>query len=181
MNQHVYKYNFLYKITNLINGKFYYGIHSTNDIDDGYMGSGVMIKKAIKKYGRSNFKKEIIQFTNDRESLILLEKQFINEELLKDKVRHKMLEIVDEFLEDLKEQEIKIKVDKELCRIKNDVQKKCFDFLNQAEIEFFLKDRIYGVIQKENRLPILIASLQTMGLDEKLLAVLMEIITAKMN
>ena len=91
MNQHVYKYNFLYKITNLINGKFYYGIHSTNDIDDGYMGSGVMIKKAIKKYGRSNFKKEIIQFTNDRESLILLEKQFINEELLKDKNCYNMV------------------------------------------------------------------------------------------
>lgn len=91
MNQHIYKYNFLYKITNLINGKFYYGIHSTNDIDDGYMGSGVMIKKAIKKYGIENFKKEIIQFTEDRRSLILLEKQFINEELLKDKNCYNMV------------------------------------------------------------------------------------------
>lgn len=37
-------------------------------------------------------------------------KLFTNDELLKDKVRDKMLEIVDEFLADLKEQDIKIKV-----------------------------------------------------------------------
>ena len=38
-------------------------------------------------------------------------KLFTKEELLKDKVRDKMLEIVDEFLTDLQEQDIKIKVD----------------------------------------------------------------------
>lgn len=38
-------------------------------------------------------------------------KLFTKEELLKDKVRDKMLEIVDEFLANLKEQEVKIKVD----------------------------------------------------------------------
>ena len=38
-------------------------------------------------------------------------KLFTKDELLKDKVRDKMLEIVDEFLADLKEQDIKIKVD----------------------------------------------------------------------
>jgi len=38
-------------------------------------------------------------------------KLFTKDELLKDKVRDKMLEIVDTFLADLKEQEVKIKVD----------------------------------------------------------------------
>ena len=38
-------------------------------------------------------------------------KLFTKEEVLKDKVRDKMLEIVEEFLADLKEQDIKIKVD----------------------------------------------------------------------
>ena len=39
----------IYKTTNLINGRFYVGMHKTNDLDDGYMGSGKMIQRAIKK------------------------------------------------------------------------------------------------------------------------------------
>lgn len=56
------KHNYFYKITNLINGKYYYGIRSTDkEIEkDKYFGSGDAIKKAIKKYGKKNFKKEII-------------------------------------------------------------------------------------------------------------------------
>ena len=53
--------------------------------------------------------------------------------------------------------------------------------LNQAEIEFFLKDQIYALVQKENRLPVLISQLHTMNLKEKLLAVLIEILTAKVK
>ena len=46
---------------NLINGKIYIGQHSTQCLDDGYMGSGVYITKAFKKYGKENFKCEIIE------------------------------------------------------------------------------------------------------------------------
>lgn len=35
----IYEYNYFYKITNKINGMFYYGVHSTNDLNDHYMGS----------------------------------------------------------------------------------------------------------------------------------------------
>ena len=88
--------------------------------------------------------------------------------------------------------EIKIRIEKELCcsnktdtnrielqQIRNQIEKKCFDFLNQAEIEFGLKDRIFAVIRKEKRIPILIAQLQAMELEDKLLAVLMELLTSK--
>jgi hypothetical protein len=49
----------IYKITNLINNKIYVG-KDKND-DPKYYGSGILIKKAIKKYGKQNFKKKIIE------------------------------------------------------------------------------------------------------------------------
>lgn len=58
------KYHFLYKITNLVNQKYYIGVHNTDDLDDGYMGSGSAIQRALKKYGPLNFKREIISFRN---------------------------------------------------------------------------------------------------------------------
>jgi hypothetical protein len=76
------KFHYLYKTTNLINNKFYIGIHSTNNLDDGYLGSGKKLKYSIKKYGKENFKLEIIEFFENRELLVEKEKQIINDELL---------------------------------------------------------------------------------------------------
>ena len=50
-------YHYFYKITNRINGHYYYGVHSTSDIDDGYMGSGKRLKHAKNLYGIENFDK----------------------------------------------------------------------------------------------------------------------------
>lgn len=54
------KHNIVYRITNQINWKYYFGIHSTDNLEDGYFGSGKLLNQAIVKYGKSNFHKCII-------------------------------------------------------------------------------------------------------------------------
>ena len=70
----------LYQITNLINNNIYVGVHKTDNIDDGYMGSGKLIKLAITKYGAHNFKKEILIFFKNEFEMYAAEKHFVNEE-----------------------------------------------------------------------------------------------------
>ena len=78
-------------------------------------------------------------------------------------------------------QEIRVWIDRTYLQEKNPVAKTCFDFLNQAEISFELKDRIYRLIEKEKRIPVLIAELGTMGLETNLYGALLEMITAKVS
>jgi hypothetical protein len=73
----------VYKITNLLNNKIYVGVHKTIDPNDGYYGSGDAILKAIKKYGKQNFKKEIIGCFDTKEDAYYLERQIVNEDFVK--------------------------------------------------------------------------------------------------
>ncbi len=57
----------IYKVTNLINGKIYIGQNKNNN--SNYYGSGKLIKRALKKYGKDNFKKEILCECNSLEEL----------------------------------------------------------------------------------------------------------------
>lgn len=54
-------YGYIYKTTNLINGKFYIGKHKSEKYDPSYYGSGKIIRLAIKKYGLENFKNEVLE------------------------------------------------------------------------------------------------------------------------
>lgn len=66
----------VYKTTNLINGKFYVGIHGTEnpEVFDGYFGSGVYLKNAIKKHGKENFLREtLIDCFDDHEEAYSIE------------------------------------------------------------------------------------------------------------
>lgn len=77
--------HYFYKITNLINGKFYYGIRSCYCLPgkDPYMGSGTILHSAYKKYGIDNFKKEILRICKTREDASDLERWIVTEELAK--------------------------------------------------------------------------------------------------
>ena len=62
--------NTFYKVTNLLDSKYYYGVHKTEDLNDNYYGSGIRIYNAVKKYGKNKFKKEIVlQFNTYQEAL----------------------------------------------------------------------------------------------------------------
>ncbi len=72
---------YIYRITNNINGKTYIGQHKYKKLDDNYMGSGKILRQAQKKYGKKNFKKEILVFNiSKREHIDLLERTFIASE-----------------------------------------------------------------------------------------------------
>ena len=68
----------VYKVVNRINNKYYIGLHKTKEPCDLYMGSGHLIKAAIKKYGIKNFSKEILFIFNTLEEASLKEAELVN-------------------------------------------------------------------------------------------------------
>jgi hypothetical protein len=72
------KYHFIYKTTNLLSGRYYIGMHSTDDLNDGYLGSGTYLKRSINKHGKENHSIEILEFVNSREELAAREKEIVS-------------------------------------------------------------------------------------------------------
>lgn len=72
-------YYYLYKIQNKIDNKIYIGVHETENLNDEYFGSGKLIQRAIKKYGKQNFEKTILEFFETREQMYEAEYKVVNE------------------------------------------------------------------------------------------------------
>lgn len=72
------KYHFIYKTTNLLSGRYYIGMHSTDNLEDGYLGSGIYLKRSINKHGKENHSIEILEFLNSREELAAREREIIS-------------------------------------------------------------------------------------------------------
>lgn len=70
-------YYIIYKITNTLNGKYYIGKHQTTDLNDGYLGSGKLLKRAIEKYGVEHFTKEILHIFDNEVEMNAKEKELV--------------------------------------------------------------------------------------------------------
>jgi len=73
---------YIYQITNKINNKIYIGVHKTKSLDDGYMGSGKVLKRAIEKHGIENFEKTILEYFGTSSAMYAKEKEIVDDEFL---------------------------------------------------------------------------------------------------
>jgi len=75
-------YYLIYKITNKLDNKFYVGKHKTDKKEDGYFGSGLLLSRAISKYGQENFVKEILHECENEEEMNRKEAEIVNKEFI---------------------------------------------------------------------------------------------------
>jgi len=76
------KFHYIYKTTCIITERFYIGMHSTDNLEDGYIGSGKRLWHSINKHGKENHVCQILEFLPDRKSLAEREKEIVNIELI---------------------------------------------------------------------------------------------------
>ena len=75
-------YHIIYETKNKVNEKTYVGYHCTEDLDDSYLGSGKLIKKAIKKYGIENFERKILYVFPNKNEAMEKELEIVNEDFV---------------------------------------------------------------------------------------------------
>lgn len=77
--------HYIYKTTCNVTNRYYIGMHSTTNINDGYMGSGKRLRRSIRKHGKNNHKREILEFFDTRELLVEAEIEAITPDMIDDK------------------------------------------------------------------------------------------------
>lgn len=86
VNKHQYIY--VYQTINEVNGKSYVGLHSTNNLEDGYIGCGIfsqahatkknVFHNAVRKHGYTSFKRYILSFYNTYQDAVEEERFIVN-------------------------------------------------------------------------------------------------------
>lgn len=84
------KYHFTYQTKNIINGKTYIGVHSTNNLNDGYIGSGKALLNSVKKHGKENFKVIIMNFFESSKEAFEEESFLVDDAWVKDRNNYNM-------------------------------------------------------------------------------------------
>jgi hypothetical protein len=74
----------VYKTVNTLNEKFYIGCHKTTNINDGYLGSGKLLRRAILKYGPEVFRRDIIYSCNSEDEMFAHERELVSESVVAD-------------------------------------------------------------------------------------------------
>lgn len=77
------RFYIVYVTTNNLNSKIYVGSHACTKLDDGYLGSGKVLRSAIRKYGRLNFSREVIAVLNTLEDAREFEELVVQEAITK--------------------------------------------------------------------------------------------------
>jgi hypothetical protein len=72
----------IYKITNRLNNKIYVGKHKTEDKNDDYFGSGLLLGRAVEKHGREHFTKEILMECQSEEEMNQREADIVDEDFI---------------------------------------------------------------------------------------------------
>lgn len=85
-----FMYFTIYKITNNLDGKFYIGMHKTSNLEDGYFGSGKLLKYAVNKHGIDNFQKEYLFIFDNYQDMMNKEIELVNEELIKNPLSYNL-------------------------------------------------------------------------------------------
>lgn len=73
-----------YQTHNLLNGRYYIGVHKTANPDDGYLGSGHALQAAVEKHGRRNFKRHDVRYFDTLEAMIEWEAETVTMAVVND-------------------------------------------------------------------------------------------------
>jgi hypothetical protein len=85
-------YYYLYKTTNMTNGKYYYGRHSHKSLNNTYIGSGTIFLKAVRKYGKDCVRKEILSIYDTHEEAVNAERLLVDETIVNDPMSYNLIE-----------------------------------------------------------------------------------------